>query len=122
MAVDSSQLNSASRDAYWQATKAELKSAKQRGDIFSLIALGLIAAVLWYYGTPGDNLARWTIATAIVSMVAVAIPQLVVARRKRRISATRGLNCRHCGYVPHQTEISEVATTRECRRCEKPLG
>jgi hypothetical protein len=122
MAVDSSQLNSASRDAYWRATQAELKSAKQRGDIFSSIGLGLIAALLWYYREPSDNLAISAGAIATIALAAIALPQIFVARRRRDISAERGLNCQHCGYVPHHTEISEVASSRQCRRCEKPLG
>jgi hypothetical protein len=95
MAVENSQLNSAGRDAYWRATQLELESAKQRGDILSLVGLGLIAALLWYYREPDNDI---------------------------RISAARGMNCQHCGYVPHHTEISEVVSTRQCRRCEKPLG
>jgi hypothetical protein len=122
MAVESSQLNSAGRDAYWQATQAELESAKQSGDILSLIGLGSIAALLWYYRDSGDNLAMWAGVVAAVALTAIAIPQIYVAHRRRRISAARGLNCRHCGYVPHHTEISEVVNTRECRRCEKPLA
>jgi len=122
MAVDSSQLNSASRDAYWLATQAELKSAKLSGDILSLVGLGLIAALLWYYRETGNDVTMWAGAIATVALTSIAIPQIYVARRRRRISAARGLNCRHCGYVPHHTEISEVVSTRECRRCEKPLG
>ena len=34
MAVDSSQLNSASRDAYWQVTQAQLKSAQTDVETF----------------------------------------------------------------------------------------
>ncbi len=122
MAVDSSQLSSASRDAYWQTTQAELKSAQQRGDILSLMGLGLLAVLLWYNHEPGDNAVLWAAGVATVGLVIVALPQWFVARRKRRISALRGMNCQHCGYVPHDTEISEVVSTRECRRCEQPLG
>ena len=96
MAVDSSQLSSASRDAYWQATQAELKSAQQRGDILSLVGLGLIAALLWFYREPGENVALWAGGIATVALAIVAFPQMFVARRKRRISAARGMNCQHC--------------------------
>ena len=54
MAVDSSQLNSASRDAYWKTTQAQLKSAQTRGEILSLLGLGLLGLLLWQY-QPGDN-------------------------------------------------------------------
>ena len=120
MAVDSSQLNSAGRDAYWQATQAELTSAQRRGDILSLAGLVLIGPLFWFYREPG-SVAVWAASIATFALAAVAVPQLLVARRKRRISATRRLNCQHCGYVPHQTEISEVASTRVCRACEKSL-
>lgn len=122
MAVDRSQLNSSSRDAYWLATQAELKSAQTRGDKLSLAGLGLIAALLWYYREIGDNVALWAGGVATVALACVAIPQIFAARRKRDISAARGLNCQHCGYVPHNTEISEVVSTRKCLRCEKSLG
>jgi hypothetical protein len=122
MAVDSSQLDTVNRDAYWLATQVQLRSAQQRGDILSLVAFVPIGAVLWYYGAPGDKVAIWAASFAIVALAAVALPQLLVARRKRRISAARGMNCQHCGYVPHQTEISEIVNTRQCRRCEQPLG
>jgi hypothetical protein len=122
MAVESSQLNSASRDAYWRATQVELESAKQRGDILSLVGLGLIAALLWYYREPDNNVSIWAGVIATVAMAVIALPQVLVARHRRRISAARGMNCQHCGYVPHHTEISEVVSTRQCRRCEKPLG
>jgi uncharacterized membrane protein YeiB len=122
MAVDSSQLDIVNRDAYWQATQAQLRSAQQRGDILSLLGFGLIGFLLWYYHEPGDQAVVWAGSIATVALAAVVLPQLFVARRKRHISAARGMNCRHCGYVPHHTEISEVVSTRACRRCEKPLG
>jgi len=121
MAVDSTHLSSASRDAYWQATRDELKSAQKRGDILSLVGLGLVGVLLWYYRGP-EHLAMWAAGFATIGLAIVALPQWFVARRKRRISAARGMTCQHCGYVPHDTEISDVVSTRECRRCEQPLG
>ena len=122
MAVDSSQLNSVSRDAYWNATQAQLKSAQTRGDILSLLGLGLLGLLLWEFHEPGDNAFKWAASFAAVALAVVALPQLFVARRKRRISALRGMTCQQCGYVPHDTEISEVVSTRECSRCQQPLG
>jgi len=121
MAVDSSQLNSASRDAYWEATQAQLKSAQTRGEVLSLLGLGLLGLLLWQF-QPGDNVVSWAASIAAIALAIVALPQLFVSRRKRHISAMRGLNCQHCGYVPHDTEISEVSSTRECNRCHKALG
>jgi hypothetical protein len=122
MAVDSSQLNTASRDAYWETTQAQLKSAQDRGDVLSLLGLGLIGLLLWQYHEPGDSAVTWAAGFAAIALAVVAVPQLFVARRKRRISAMRGMTCQHCGYVPHDTEISETVSTRECNRCLKPLG
>jgi hypothetical protein len=122
MAVDNSQLDTVSREAYWQATQAQLRSAQHRGDILSFVGALLVALLLWRFRSPSDGSATWATAVAIVALIAVVVPQLFVARRKRRISAARGMKCRRCGYVPHDTEISEVGATRECRRCEKPLG
>ena len=122
MAVDSSQLNSASRDAYWQATRAQLKSAQKRGDVLSVLGVGLLGLLLWQYYEPGAHEVTWTASVAAVALALVALPQLFAARRKRRISAMRGVNCRQCGYVPHDTEISDVVSARECNRCQKPLG
>jgi len=122
MAVHSSQLNSASRDAYWQVTQSQLKSAQTRGDVFSLLGLGLLGLLLWQFHEAGDDVISWAAGIAAVALAIVALPQFFVARRKRSISAMRGMTCRHCGYVPHDTEISEVASTRHCQRCEQVLG
>ena len=121
MAVDSSQFGDAGRDAYWQATRAQLKSAQQRGDILSVAGLGLISCLLWQFPEPVEKSALWVAAFASIALAIVVLPQLFVARRKRRISSGRGMNCRHCGYVPHDTEISEIASTRQCSRCGNSL-
>jgi hypothetical protein len=121
MAVERSQLDAVNRDAYWQATQAQLRSAQHRGDILSLVSVLLVALLLWRFRSPSDGSATWATAVAVVALMSVVIPQLFVARRKRQISAARGLKCRHCGYTPHDTEISEVGISRECRRCEQPL-
>ena len=122
MAVDSSQLNSASRDAYWKVTQSQLKSAQTRGELLSLLGVLLLGLLLWQFYEPGDDAVSWAAGVAGVALAVVALPQLFVARRKRHISAMRGMTCQHCGYVPHDTEISEVASTRNCQRCEQVLG
>lgn len=122
MAVDSSQLNSAGRDAYWEATQAQLKSAQTRGDLLSLLGLGLLCFVLWQDHDPGDDVVSWAAGVAGLGLMIVALPQLLVLRRKRHISAARGMTCKHCGHVPHDTEISESANTRHCQHCDQTLG
>jgi hypothetical protein len=122
MAVDSSQLNSASRDAYWEATQAQLKSAQTRGDRLSLLGLGLLCLALWQDHEPGDNVVSWAAGVAGIGLLIVALPQLLVLRSKRHISAVRGMTCQHCGHVPHDTEITESASTRHCQHCNQDLG
>jgi hypothetical protein len=121
MAVESSHLVSTGRDAYWQTTRAELQSAQRRGDALSLAGLALIGVLIWYSADSGGKSVLWVASITVTAMAVVALPQLFVARGKRRIASARGMNCRHCGYVPHHTEISEVIATHECRRCAKPL-
>jgi hypothetical protein len=121
MAVDSSHLLSANRDAFWQATQAELRIIQRRGDAVSLVGLALVGALMWYSSETGGTSVIWGVGIAGIAMAFLAISQLLVARAKRRIAAERGMNCRHCGYVPHHTEISDVIATRECPHCKKPL-
>ncbi|HEU4779071.1 MAG TPA: hypothetical protein VFS58_04235, partial [Steroidobacteraceae bacterium] len=104
------------------ATQAQLKSVQKRGDALSVLGMGLVGLVLWQYYEPGDHAVSWATGIATVALAVVALPQLFVARRKRRISATRGMICASCGYTPHDTEISEVVSTRECSRCRHALG
>jgi len=121
MAVDSSQLSSSGRDAYWEATQAQLKSAQTRGDLLSLVGLALLCLALWQDHNPGENVVSWAAGVAGMGLLIVALPQLLVLRRKRHISAARGMTCRHCGHVPHDTEISESASTRHCQHCDQTL-
>lgn len=109
------------RDAYWQATREQLKSAQKRADLLSLSGLASICVLLWLYHEPGDGFGRVALAGIGLALLAICIPLWLVTRHKRRISAARGLTCPHCGCVPHDTEIVEVAQTRQCQRCEQPL-
>lgn len=116
-----SHFESESRDAYWAATREQLKSAQKRADLFTLLGLAAVCALLWMYHEPGEALAGWMLAGIGVALAVICLPLWFVTRRKRHISAVRGLNCPHCGHVPHDTEISEVADTRQCQSCEKSL-
>jgi hypothetical protein len=117
----SAQFDSDRRDAYWEATQAELKSTQKRGDLVTVIALALVLTVLWLNFTPGENTLWWTIGCVAVALLCIGAPLWFVTQRKRRISAARGLICGHCHYVPHDTEITEVVATRACQRCNRPL-
>jgi hypothetical protein len=116
-----SHLESESRDAYWAATREQLRSAQNRADLFTLLGLAAVGALLWLYRGPGEQLATWMIACLGVALAVICLPLWFVTRRKRRISALRGLTCPHCGHVPHDTEISEIVNTRQCQSCEKSL-
>ncbi len=109
------------RDAYWEATREQLKSAQNRADLLSLLGLASICGLLWIYHEPGDGFGIRALVGLGLALIAIFVPLWFVTRRKRHISAVRGLNCPHCGYAPHDTEILEVAQTRHCQRCEQPL-
>jgi hypothetical protein len=121
VSVKNAHAGSEHRDAYWEATREQLKSAQNRADLLSLLGVGSICALLWLYHEPGDGFGRLALAALGLALFAIFLPLWFVTRRKRRISAARGLTCRHCGSVPHDTEIFEAAQTRHCQRCEKPL-
>ena len=115
-------VESGHRDAYWEATREQLKAAQNRADVITLAGVLAIAALLWFTREPDQGFGPMALAGIAIALLAICAPLWFVTRRKRRISATRGLICQHCGYVPHDTEISEIVSTRECNRCQKPLG
>jgi hypothetical protein len=119
--VKNAHAGSGHRDEYWETTREQLKSAENRADLLSLLGVAAIGGLLWYYHEPGDGFGRLALTLIGLALVMICVPAWVAARRKRRISATRGLTCPNCGYVPHDTEISEVASTRHCQRCEHSL-
>jgi hypothetical protein len=121
--VKNAHVGSAHRDAYWQATREQLKFAQKWADRFTLAGVVTICTLLWFYYEPGEQSGWWTAVGIglVLVIIFVCVPLWFVTRRKRRITATRGLICQHCGYVPHDTEVVEVASTRHCQRCEKSL-
>jgi hypothetical protein len=108
-------------DAYWQATREQLKAAQKRADLISLAGVITLVSLLWVYHEPGDGFGRMALAGLGIALVVIGVPVWFMTRRKREITATRGLICAHCAYVPHDTEIFEVAATRVCPHCSKPL-
>ena len=114
-------LESESRDAYWAATREQLRTAQNRADLFTLSGLAAVCVLLWWYRQPGVLPGIRMIAGIGVALAVICLPLWFVTRRKRRISALRGLTCPHCGHVPHDTEIAEVVNTRQCQSCEKSL-
>jgi hypothetical protein len=106
--------------ADWEATREQLKAAQARADRLTLLGLALIGLLLWLYHEPGDGFGAVALAVIVLALIVICVPLWMVTRRKRAISASR-LTCRHCGYRPHDTEISEVAETHQCQRCQRPL-
>jgi hypothetical protein len=119
--VKNAHAESQHRDAYWQATREQLKSAQNRADLFTLLGVLAFGALLWFNREPGDGFSPVARAGVAIALLVICAPLWFVTRRKRRISATRGLICQHCGYLPHDTEISEAVNTRHCQRCDQPL-
>ena len=107
------------RDATWQSTREQLKSAQNRADLLSLLGLAAICALLWIYHEPGDGFGTTAALGVGLALIVICVPVWIVARRKRMISAR--LTCQGCGYVPHDTEISEVTDTHQCPRCGQSL-
>lgn len=106
-------------DAYWQSTREQLKAAQKRADLLSLLGVAAIGVLLWLYNEPGDGLSSTAMAGMALALIVICVPVWIVARRKREISLS--LTCENCGYVPHDTEISEVTDTHQCPRCAKTL-
>jgi hypothetical protein len=108
------------REAFWQDTREQLKSAQSRGDFFTVLGLAVIGGLLWVYHEPGDGFGSVALAGIAFALIVICGPLWFVTRRKRSISAAR-LTCPHCGHAPHDTEIAEVAETRQCQRCNQSL-
>ena len=108
-------------DSYWVATQDELKSVRRRGDL--LIVAGALRAA-----RDDGGIARQRLMISEVMLIGArwcsrssSAWSWFVTSRKRRIAETRGLVCSSCRYLPHDTEIDDVASTRHCPRCAAEL-
>jgi len=108
------------RDAYWNATQTELKSIRKRGDVVALIGAAALLALVFFYRDHSQELGTWLIA-AVLMLAVIGGSLWFVTSRKRRVAIARGLVCTHCSYMPHDTEIDEVAESRTCPHCERSL-
>lgn len=108
------------REAHWVATQTELKSIRRRGDILTLTGAVVLLALIFVYRDQSQNLAAWLVA-AVLLLTVIGASLWFVISRKRRVAIARGLVCSRCSYMPHDTEIDEVATTRSCPHCENSL-
>jgi hypothetical protein len=108
------------QDAYWDTTQDELKTIQRRGDAGIFAGAAILLALLAYNREQASELFWWLAAgTGLLAVIAQTL--WFVTTRRRRIAAARGLVCSLCEYVPHDTEITEVAATRRCPRCDESL-
>ena len=120
MAVKLTPAESGTRDSYWGATQAELRSATRHGDLLILSGVGVLLAALIIAQGLTDDLRIWLLVEGLVLSV-IVVGVWFVTSRKRRIAAARGLICGTCSYTPHDTEIEDVAADRRCPRCAAEL-
>jgi hypothetical protein len=120
MTVKNTSLAPGVRDSHWRATQAELHSIQRRGEYSLIASVGalIVGAILLRDRVEGTLFWLSIAGAAFVFFVAEVF---YVASRKRRIAAARGLVCGRCGYVPHDTEINDVAGTHQCPRCAAEL-
>jgi hypothetical protein len=108
------------QDSYWDATQLELKTVQRRGDAWIFGGATVLLALLAFNRERASELSWWLVAgCALLLLIGRAL--WFVTTRRRRIADTRGLVCSLCSYVPHDTEITEVAATRRCPRCDESL-
>jgi hypothetical protein len=79
-----------------------------------------LLAFLGFNQEKAGSLAWWLAGGGVLLSIIIGALWFVTTRR-RRIAAARGLVCSQCAYVPHDTEITEVAEKRQCPRCEQSL-
>ena len=120
MAVKLTSMESGSRDSYWSATQAALRAVKRRGDLLIIFGACTLFALEMVLPESARDLRGMMIAAMLV-LALIGGYVWFVTSRKRRIAESRGLVCLHCDYLPHDTEIDEVADSRRCPRCASEL-
>ena len=107
-------------DSYWVATRQELESVKRLGDLLIVGGAAVLLAML--AAMPDTIHDRRSMLIGALLMLALIVGVVgFVSIRKRRIAATRGLVGGSCHYLPHDTEIDDVASNRHCPRCAAEL-
>ena len=118
--MKSTPVEAGTRDSNWSATQEALRLVKRRGD--QLIVFG--ACTLFALEMVLPESARDLRGMMIGAMLVLALIGgyvWFVTSRKRQIAESRGLVCLRCNYLPHDTEIDEVADSRRCPRCAAEL-
>jgi hypothetical protein len=119
MASRSTPVEAGTRDSDWSATQDSLKAIKRRGDL--LVIFG--AATLFALEMVLPDSARGARGLMIGAMLVLALIGgyvWFVTTHRRRIAESQ-LSCHRCSYLPHDTEIDDVAETHRCPRCAAEL-
>ncbi|HET7809413.1 MAG TPA: hypothetical protein VFL16_02455 [Steroidobacteraceae bacterium] len=119
MAVKFTPADAGARDSSWTATQAALKSVKRRGDLLILSGAAALFALEMVLPESARDV-RGMIIGAMLVLALIGGYVWFVTTHKRRIAASR-LSCQRCGYVPHDTEIDEVAESHRCPHCAGEL-
>jgi|SRR4051794_27519325 hypothetical protein len=119
MAVKSTPVQAGTRDSDWGATQEALKSVKRRGDLLVLFGAAALFSLemLLPEGAHGQ---RGLLIGAMLVLALIGGYVWFVTTKKRRIAESR-LSCHRCSYLPHDTEIDEVADSHRCPRCMAEL-
>jgi len=108
------------REAYWHATRDELKAIQRRGDYLIFAGALALLGVLFYNHDRASQLQYWLVVGGLTLLVILGSLWFVTTR-KRRVATARGLVCSSCSYMPHDTEIGDVVESRRCPRCDHSL-
>ena len=120
MAVKLTSMETGSRDSYWSATQDALKAVKRRGNLLIFLGAGALFALEMVLPESARDL-RGMMIGAMLVLALIGGYVWFVTSRKRQIAESRGLVCLRCNYLPHDTEIDEVADSRRCPRCAAEL-
>jgi len=120
MAMKLTSVESGSRDSYWSATQDALRTVKRRGDLLIFLGAGVLFALEMVLPESARDL-RGLMIGAMLVLALIGAYVWFVTSRKRQIAESRGMVCVRCNYLPHDTEIDDVADTRHCPRCSAEL-
>lgn len=120
MAVKFTAVQAGTRDSQWSTTQQALKAVKRRGDLLIVSgAAALFALAMVLPESAHDQ--RGMLIGAMLVLALIGGYVWFVTSHKRRIAESRGLVCLRCNYLPHDTEIDDVAQSRQCPRCDSDL-
>ena len=120
MAMKLTSVEIGTRDSYWGATQDALRAVKRRGNLLILFGACALFALEMVLPESARDM-RGLMIGALLVLALIGGYVWFVTSRKRHIAESRGLVCLRCNYLPHDTEIDDVADTRHCPRCSAEL-